>query len=108
MSYARQHTLTAVLIVLSLAAAVLIFSKKNARAHSWYATDCCNIDDCYPVPAEAMEEIGPDIWRYKVTGNIFKNDMYFKRIRPSQDGGFHVCIGKASKTSLCAYIPVSM
>jgi hypothetical protein len=108
MSNNRQRALTVIMILASVIAAALIVSAKKARAHSWYATDCCNIDDCYPVATEAMEEIGPDIWRYKVTGNVFKNEPNFKRIRPSQDGGFHVCIGKTSKTSLCAYIPVSM
>jgi hypothetical protein len=71
-----------------------------AWGHSWYDWDCCADNDCKPVPAEDVAEIVGG-WKYLPTGNEFKDP---KRIRPSHDGNFHVCINPSNKQSLCIYI----
>lgn len=74
--------------------------------HSWYDADCCGEGDCVPVPATDVVEIEGG-WKYLPTGNEFRNEGLIRRIRPSRDRNFHVCIGKKAHDlgrSYCIYI----
>lgn len=74
--------------------------------HSWYDHDCCSDQDCKPVPATDVVEIEGG-WKYLPTGAIFRDTPEKKRIRPSQDRNFHVCIGRSEwdkNFPYCIYI----
>ena len=60
--------------------------------HSWYDYDCCSDEDCRPVPATDVVEIEGG-WKHIPSGAIFKDTPEKKRIRPSHDRHFHVCLG---------------
>lgn len=77
-----------------------------ALPHSWYDHDCCRADDCFAVANEDVEQTA-DGWKYLPTGNEFKDEKTMRRIRPSQDTFYHVCIGKRTwdkGKSYCIYI----
>lgn len=57
-------------------------------AHSWYDADCCSEQDCYEVPDEDVVEIEDGKWKHLPTGAVFER----RKVRPSKDGHFHVCI----------------
>ena len=76
------------------AAAILLLTATSAAAHSWYDSFCCSESDCRPVPADQVLEISEGVWKYLPTGNTFYNEGKFRRIRPSKDDRFHVCIGR--------------
>lgn len=77
-----------------------------AMAHEWYAPECCGGKDCHPLADSDVRE-GPAGWQTPA-GLIGYQD---KRVRPSQDGRFHICIqdNKANKPyppfMLCFYVP---
>jgi hypothetical protein len=64
-----------------------------ASGHSWYEDACCGKGDCRPVPADDVLEISEGVWKYLPTGNVFDNAGVNRRVRPSKDKSFHVCIG---------------
>lgn len=79
---------------------------KRWSIHSWYDAACCSQTDCEPVASEDVQEIDGG-WLYRPTGNVFRDEGNIKRIRPSQDRNFHVCIGKHDWNmgkSMCIYI----
>jgi hypothetical protein len=86
------------LLILFAICAALAFFTTMARPHSWYEGDCCSNNDCFKVANEDVVEIEGG-WKYLPTGNEFKDP---KKIRPSRDGKFHVCI--MGTTSMCIYI----
>lgn len=80
-----------------------------ASGHGWYEEWCCDNSHCKPVPESDVVEIAEGVWKYLPTGNIFRDEPpLIKRIRPSKDKNFHVCIGSTAVRSLgfsyCIYI----
>jgi len=65
-----------------------------ALAHSWYDNACCGDGDCRPVPATDVRELSEGVWKYLPTGHTFQNGGIYRRVRPSKDAHFHVCIGR--------------
>jgi hypothetical protein len=54
----------------------------GAWGHEMYPKDCCQEQHCHPVPCNEIKYDGENyIW----------NDMIFRDIRDSPDGGCHVC-----------------
>lgn len=96
------------LIALALLLIAAAMTPREAKAHSWYDGDCCNDRDCFPVASTDVRKIEGG-WLYLPTGNVFKNEPPYIRIRPSKDEHFHVCIGTATAGvkghSYCIYIP---
>lgn len=89
-----------------LAAVVFVTLCAYAIAHSWYDADCCSINDCYPVPADSVIEMR-DGWKHIPTNTFFKDEKHIKRIRPSKDRSFHVCIvgdANVGYTGRCIYV----
>lgn len=78
--------------------AILILTLKFANAHSWYAPECCNGEDCRPVPAEEVIETETG-WKHLPSGKEFRKDQ----VKPSQDRHFHICVSRYG-TPYCIYI----
>jgi hypothetical protein len=82
----------------------------HSAPQGWaYEEWCCDNSHCKAVPASDVAEIESGVWKYLPTGNIFKDEPpLIKRIRPSKDKNFHVCIGATAVRSLgfsyCIYI----
>ncbi len=74
-------------------------------AHSWYPPACCNGDehggDCHPVPCAEihLDPSFPNQIEYH--GHALSRDA----VRQSPDGQCHVCLGGASNTLFCAWMP---
>ena len=74
--------------------------------HSWYDPICCSDRDCRPVPATDVLEIEGG-WKHLPSGAIFRDEPNIKRIRPSHDSNFHVCLGNTPSNMnfpYCIYI----
>lgn len=76
----------------------------GAQSHEWYDHDCCNTKDCYMVQDDEVGESAKGEWKHFPTGATFKDEIGMKRIRPSKDSHFHVCISKYSRIGYCIYI----
>lgn len=81
-----------ILIAMTLLAAILIAT--GASAHSWYPLSCCSERDCFPVAAEAVEEVRGG-WRLR-DGTFIP----YAKARPSPDGRFHLCRHQDGKGDL--------
>jgi hypothetical protein len=92
------------MIVALLIALALVVSAKKARTHEWYDHDCCNIRDCRPVLDSDVSENAKGVWKYLPTGATFANEPTFKRIRPSKDNRYHVCVSLNGAIGYCIYI----
>jgi hypothetical protein len=93
-----------VFVVAMVALAVWHYAAPSvARAHDWYAPQCCNGSDCKPVPASEVEELDWSHVRDLVTGQVLTGD----KIKTSQDGRWHVCNrgGVRTNETLCIYRP---
>ncbi|MGI9482089.1 MAG: hypothetical protein ACR2OR_07000 [Hyphomicrobiales bacterium] len=66
-------------------------SASSALAHGWYDRTCCSDNDCRP--ANPGEVVGVDGGYEVVVGEVrYRVANRDTRVRPSLDGGFHVCI----------------
>lgn len=76
----------------------------------WYDPQCCNQQDCRPVPQEDVDYVltpeGPGVL-YKPTGYIFLSK--YGKVKASQDERYHVCLryddNQVPLAHYCAYIP---
>lgn len=69
-----------------------------SKAHDWYDIDCCSKSDCRPVNAgevEAYDDGTCTGYRHIETGKLWCWGK--SRMRPSQDGGDHICWPSWSK-----------
>lgn len=84
-----------------------------AQSHDWYDPWCCNTRDCRPVEAgEVTVEPGQG-YRVRVqhpNGAVTDELVPFssRTIRPSQDGGVHVCIVHSNPVVRCLYVPTGV
>jgi hypothetical protein len=94
-----------VLWAVVVAIGLLLFWMAPARAHDWYDIDCCSNDDCRPVKPGEVEvwDDGECIgYRHIETGRLWCRGK--SRIRPSKDGGDHLCWPTwAEKPNSCFY-----
>lgn len=94
-------------------ALLAVFVSGPARAHDWYDPACCNNQDCQPVEPDRVTATATG-WRVQIApgDHILSHtpiDVVVpygdKKIRDSQDGEFHVCIGPYTNTLFCLYVP---
>lgn len=78
----------------------LIALTVSSFAHSWYPSDCCNGDDCNPVPCDTLDEQEDGGYVYKPENKRFTK----QQVRPSQDSKCHVCISPKMRTPYCVFI----
>lgn len=95
-----------IFIMLGLAALLALIGGR-ARAHSFYAPECCSDGDCSPLPRTARIVATPD-GGYDVTVKPGAPAIHFTRdrLRPSQDDGYHGCVSPAGY-AWCLYIPLA-
>lgn len=75
---------------------VLIISTTAVLGHSWYPSDCCSGQDCFPVPCSQLIENGEGNW-------LWDNLVFLKeKVKPSLDNLCHVCI--SNNVPRCAFI----
>lgn len=86
-----------------------------AGPNHWYENDCCNFGDCEYIAAEMVREtpagyvttIRPGThpkWPITRRANLVLTYAYHdKKVRPSRDAFWHVCI-RASGEPLCLYV----
>jgi hypothetical protein len=95
-----------------------------AGAHHWYDADCCSDRDCAPIAADRVSavdggylvelEAGDHPMVVRPTSRWFPFDH--PKLRPSQDGDWHVCVmpfySDSSRTAqigngepICLYMP---
>lgn len=74
-------------------------------AHSWYEPMCCSGQDCAPLTRESR--VVPARGGYHVFVRPGDPAVFFPqdKVRPSQDGLYHVCISLHSQAPLCLYAP---
>ena len=80
-----------------VAVLIWLLASTSAHAHSWYSKQCCEDQDCHPVPCGEITPT-PDGWTWhNITFEKFK-------LRESQDAGCHVCTS-IQKYGRCIYLP---
>lgn len=84
----------------------------NDPAH-WYDRECCSLEDCAPVPMDVIRatdegwlvRIGPGDHPTAFKEQTRLIPFGHRRVRVSQDGDFHACLGVRTNTIYCIYIP---
>lgn len=83
-----------------------------ASAHSWYPRECCGQQDCEPVEGATLVPSAGGASQLVVStkhGQIsIPADI---RVRPSEDGRMHVCMGYdafGARDVLCFFMPSIM
>ena len=82
-----------------------------AMAHDWYEAECCNMQDCEPIPANQVTRT-PEGWRMP-NGYILPYGA--GRKTPAQASGFHWCrwhregrpLVQPHGKPVCIYVPES-
>lgn len=121
----REEFIAALIVVLILFFLIVFgMSKVRAQEHKhnaadprhWYEMDCCNLDDCQPVPSDYIKETrggyaitippgGHKKWPATQPVPLKALMPYSsKDVRQSQDQNWHVC-ANASRI-LCVYARV--
>lgn len=81
------------MVVICILLLLLCSSSPTVLAHSWYDADCCSDKDCHAVIK--IDQTPTGRWmHYDYQGaprKIFIPNT-FKRIRPSKDAEYHVCV----------------
>ena len=99
--YARDNSAIWYVVVVSvLVFAVVGLLATAAMAHDFYSVECCNDQDCSPLPDGAVT-ITKD-------GYVWKGELFpygEKRIKYSPDGKYHGCELAYTKTKICLYVP---
>lgn len=97
----------------SALAALLFFTPVVANAHSWYAQECCNGEDCHPIDDCDQIVETKEGFTY-VTPEGYTIYFNHKDEKPSQDTKCHVCYPKYGHLGLkewkgyCVYRHQSM
>lgn len=92
-----------VLWAVVVAIGVVMWSLKP-KAHEWYDAACCSSHDCRPVKpgeVEAYDDGNCIGYRHIETGKLWCRGK--SRIRPSKDGGDHLCWPSWSKEPNSCY-----
>ena len=85
-----------ILLGMTLIAIAVPAAEKNhcetMGARHWYDKDCCSCDDCRPVKPGEVEAYADEVgegFRHVETGKVW----YWRNsnLRPSKDGGDHIC-----------------
>ena len=77
----------------------------------WYDGYCCNDKDCHPLTKDAVTQTSEG-YRFAVGQTEYTVPFGSDRIKPSQDGDYHACIGQtyeggsAQNFARCFYIPL--
>jgi hypothetical protein len=74
--------------------ALLLLLPTPALAHSWYAAECCNNEDCRPIDDLPETPNG-----YVYNGQVVPKS----KEKQSKDFQFHICIRNGQ--ILCLYVP---
>jgi hypothetical protein len=96
---------------------LVILSRQQAYAQEghpgpgqphWYDTDCCDMKDCYPLPADAyLEERTHGMWYATwispLDGDKIEGIVRAENVRDSQDRRLHGCQSSYG-TPRCIYI----
>lgn len=78
---------------------------------SWYDGYCCNDRDCRPLEKEAITQTSEG-YKFAVGQTEYLVPFGSDRIKPSQDGDYHACIGQHMDAGSmqdfvrCFYIPL--
>lgn len=79
----------------------------KAYPHSWYDPACCSERDCAPIPQGTKVEYAAGGYNVTLPGGspiFFSQD----KVKPSQDGLWHICINPVSGTRYCIYVPAGV
>ena len=123
----RINTLLLLIVIFLL---LMLGTRVRAQAphdlgdpNHWYDRDCCDTRDCVPVLKTEFLADGRTIFHTKKFGKVtVKADKWgelarVKKLRPSKDSGFHVCVvtfygdvmgerqGDPEKFVRCIYAP---
>lgn len=84
----------------------LVLTLPILLAHSWYDPACCSDKDCDPLTREST--VTHVNGGYQVTVKPGDDPVFFsqEKVRPSQDGLYHACIGISTRMPFCLYIPM--
>lgn len=84
--------------VILLAAVLLV--------HDWYPSECCQGQDCRPIPCDAVRQKGI-VYLYQPPG--FPAPLLFSRARKSKDEQCHACYiqipSSANGAGRCLFLP---
>lgn len=72
----------------------------DVQAHEFYSIECCNEQDCAPLPDGAV--------KITKTGYLWDGELFVygeRRIKYSPDGKYHGCAYRYSGNKLCLYVP---
>lgn len=102
------------LYALLLAGGIVSAFTGSGKAHDFYSPSCCHGTevggDCFPIPIDAVEELGAKGWHVKYVSEKFgaiDAIAEFSRKRDSEDGRFHICVMYMGeeKAIRCIYVP---
>lgn len=71
---------------------VFLFATYQAKAHSWYPQDCCSEQDCAPASSMFFDNKTGDLIFTSKHGTGILKWVDRKKIRPSEDDQWHVCL----------------
>lgn len=86
------------LIALAVLAAFNLWAISGIFAHSFYDAACCSDQDCAPLPANDVEEVGRDFF-VKSRNELIR----FEDTRQGKDDQYHICINHLTGKRICFY-----
>ena len=105
MGYSSKRSPRAGISLALLAGGLSISGIYPASGHSWYSAECCSERDCKPLTREST--VTPVRGGYSIVAEPGGAPVFFpqEKVRPSQDGDYHACIGPTSGVAFCLYVP---
>lgn len=83
---------------------ILMMVAAVAHGHEWYSAACCSDRDCGPIP-DGTKVTGARNGYSVVLPDGETTFFSHDKVKPSQDGLIHVCIGISNRTPYCLYMP---
>lgn len=91
-------------MIRGLIVTALLLASQPAFAHSWYGSDCCSGQDCFPLPEGAVQ-VKRDGYYVTWNGIIYSVPFGSPHLKNSQDQFYHMCKPPKSHIIRCLYTP---
>lgn len=105
-----NRTTVAVTVGCLITVSTLVAITTRARAHDWYAPECCSGKDCAPIAAKFVTEEADGYHVRLPPGShpMLRTKGYdgvipYSSVKDSQDGAFHICLSDEGVYRFCFF-----
>ena len=102
MRYLLAVALIAVFLVPAMAHGPYAWIGDNNLTNPVTGEGCCGVEDCFPLPAGDIRNMGQGEYRFRLNNHIYRFPT--RQVSPSRDGANWACFNQSTGKPRCLFI----